>query len=78
MVSLFCFCRDRFQMVTLEKLNPSHSYGAGPTGELKLFCSCTKVHWTFSKGTHDRSQGHGRPWFFQRHHLANIHKDHIY
>ena len=57
------------EMVMLEKLNPSHCYAAGPSGGLKPFCSCTKVHWTFSKGTHDRSRGHGRPRFFRHHHL---------
>ena len=31
-----------------------------PTGGLKPCCSCTKVHRTFSKGTHDRSRNHGR------------------
>ncbi len=39
------------------------SQAMGPTGGLKPCCSCTKVHRTFSKGTHDRSPGHGRPGF---------------
>ena len=55
-------------MVIFEKLNPSHCKAAGPSGRLKPFCSCTKVHWTFSKGTYDRSRGHGRPRFFKYHH----------
>ena len=36
------------------------SYRWAPTGGLKPCCSCTKVHRTFSKDTHDRSRSHGR------------------
>ena len=63
-------CRSRCRKTTVDnirsggwikKLNPSHRCAAGPTGGLKPYCSCTKVHRTFSKDTRDHSRGHGRP-----------------
>ena len=40
----------------------------GPlSGGLKPCCSCTKVHWTFSKGTHDPT--HVRGWTCLRNHF---------
>ena len=39
----------------------------GPlSGGLKPYCSCTKVHWTFSKGTHDPARVRG--WTRLRNH----------
>ena len=49
------FRRNKF------RLHPSHRKRWAPTGGLKPYCSCTKVHRTFSKDTRDHSRGHGRP-----------------
>ena len=50
MVCLSWLRRNKF------RLRPSHRKRWAQTGGLKPCCSCTKVRWAFSKGTHDRSQ----------------------
>ena len=53
------FCRGGLRSVRAYGAIPP-SYRWVPTGGLKPCCSCTKVHRTFSKDTHDRSRSHGR------------------